>query len=45
MCSVDLNMDTISGTTYIEVVFSLPGADKHFIGNALCSFDNSVTQL
>jgi hypothetical protein len=24
-CSVDLSMDTISGTPYIEVIFSLPG--------------------
>jgi hypothetical protein len=37
---------TISGTTHIKTIFSFsPGTGKHFIGNALCHSDDSVTQL
>jgi len=46
MCSVDLNMATISGTTHIKTIFNFwPGTDMHLSGNALCSSDDSVTQL
>jgi hypothetical protein len=32
--------------THIKIIFSsLPGIGKHFIGNILCTSDNSVTQL
>jgi hypothetical protein len=44
--SVDLNMDTISGTTHIKTIFSFwTGTGRHFRGNALCSFDDFVTHL
>jgi hypothetical protein len=46
MCSVDLNIGTTSGTKHIRTIFSIwTGTDKHFIGNALCSSDDSDTQL
>jgi hypothetical protein len=46
MCPVYLNMGTISGMTHIKMTFSLsPGTDKHFIGNSLCSSENSVMQF
>jgi len=46
MCLVDLSMDTISGTIYINTIFSfLPCINEHFTGNVLCSSDNSVMQL
>jgi midasin (ATPase involved in ribosome maturation) len=46
MCSADLNMATISGTTHIQMIFSFwTGTGKRFIGKALCSSDGSVTQL
>jgi hypothetical protein len=46
MCSADLNMGTISGTTHIKTIFSFsPGKGKHFIRNALCSSDDYVIQL
>jgi hypothetical protein len=40
-------MATINGTTtHIQTVFSFwTGTNKHFIGNALCSSDGSVTRL
>jgi hypothetical protein len=39
-------MGTISDTTHFKTMFSFwPGTDKHFIGNALCCSDGSVTQL
>jgi len=45
MCSVDLNMDTVSGMTHIKMIFSFsPGVSKHFIGNPLCSSNNPVKQ-
>jgi len=45
-CSAGLNMGTVSGTTHIKTIFSFsPGTEKHFTGNALCSSDDSVTQL
>jgi len=46
MCSVDLNMGPISGTTYIKMVFSfLPDIGNHFTGNTLWTSDDSVMQL
>jgi hypothetical protein len=46
ICSVGLNMDTITGTTDMKMIFSFsPVTGSHFIGNALCSSDDSVTQL
>jgi len=46
LCSVDFNMAAISSTTHIKTTFSVsPGIAKHFTGNALCSSDDSVTQL
>jgi len=46
MCLVQLNIGITSGTTHIKTIFSLsPGTDKNFIGNALCSSDDSITQL
>jgi len=46
MCSADLNMGTISGTTRIKTIFSFwTGIGKHFIGNALCRSADSVMQL
>jgi len=37
---------TISVTTHIRTIFNAsPGIGKYFIGNALCSSDDSVTQL
>jgi hypothetical protein len=46
MCSVALNMATISGTTNIKTIFSFsPCSGIHFSGNALCSSNDSVTQL
>jgi hypothetical protein len=42
----DDNMVFISGTTHIKTIFSfLSGTGKHFIGNALSSSKDSVTQL
>jgi len=42
MCSVDVN----SGTTHIKTIFSFwRGIGKHFTGNALCSYDDSVTEF
>jgi hypothetical protein len=38
-------MGTISGTTHITTCSLSPGTGKNFIGNALCSSDDSVTQL
>jgi hypothetical protein len=39
-------MGTIGGTTHIKTIFSFwTGTGKHFIGNALCSSDDSVMQL
>jgi hypothetical protein len=39
-------MGTISGTTHMKAILSsLPGTGKHFVGNELCSSDDSVTQL
>jgi hypothetical protein len=38
MCSVDINMGIISGTTHIKMIFnSLPATGKEFTVNALCS--------
>jgi hypothetical protein len=38
-------MGAITGTTHIKTMFSAsPGTGKHFIGNAPCSSDDSVTQ-
>jgi hypothetical protein len=38
-------MGPISGTTRIKTIFSFsPGTGKHFIGNAFCNSDDSVTQ-
>jgi hypothetical protein len=38
--------DTISGTTHFKTIYSSwTGTHEHFIGNALCSFDDSVTQI
>jgi hypothetical protein len=46
MCSADFNMDTISDTTHIKMIFSfLICTGKHFIGNAFCSYDDSVTKF
>jgi len=46
MFLVDPNRGTISGTTHIKTIFSFSsGTGKHFIGNALCSSDDSVTHL
>jgi anti-anti-sigma regulatory factor len=46
MCSVDVSMGTIIGTIHIKTIFSLsPSTGKRFIGNVLCSSDDSVTQL
>jgi len=46
MCSVYLNMDTVSDKTHIQTIFNFsPGVGVHFIGNALCSSDVSVEQL
>jgi len=46
MCSVDLNRGTISAMTHIKMIFSFsPDTTKHFIGNVLCSCDDSVTEL
>jgi len=46
MCSVDLNMGTISGMTNIKMIFSSwPGIGKQFIVNELHSSEDSVTQL
>jgi glucuronate isomerase len=40
MCSVDLNMGTISGTTHTKTIFSFwLGTGKRFIGNTLYSSD------
>jgi len=45
MCSIDLNMGTISSTVHIKTIFNfLSGMSKDFIGNTLCSSDNSVMQ-
>jgi len=45
-CSVGLNMVTISDKTHIKTIYSLSsGICKYFIGNALCSSDDSVTHL
>jgi len=39
-------MGTNSGTTHVQTIFSFsPGTGKHFTNNALCSSDDSVTQL
>jgi hypothetical protein len=39
-------MGTISGMTYIKIIFSfLSGTGKHFIGYTLSSSDDSVMQL
>jgi len=39
-------MGTNSGTTHIKTIFSfLPKIENHFIGNVLCSCDDSVTEL
>jgi hypothetical protein len=44
--SLELSVVTIGGTTHIKTIFSFsPGIGKHFIGNALCSSDDSVTGL
>jgi len=44
--SEELNMGTISSMTHAKPIFSFsPGTGKHFIGNALCSPDDFVTQL
>jgi len=46
MCSVNLNVGAITGTTLIKTLFSFsPSIDKHLIGKTLCSSDDSVTQL
>jgi len=46
MCSVDLNMGTISGTTHIKTIYSsLAGIGKNFTGTTLCISDDSVMQL
>jgi hypothetical protein len=46
MCAAGLNMGTITGRTHINMTFSFwTASGKHFIGNALCSSDDSVTQL
>jgi hypothetical protein len=46
MSSSVLNMGTISGKIHIMTILSFwPGVAKHFIGDALCSSDASVTQL
>lgn len=46
MCSVDLNLDTISGTTHFKVIFSfLTGIGQHFIGNTHCRSNSLFTQL
>jgi hypothetical protein len=46
ICSVDLNMATISGKTHIKTIFSFSqGTGKNFICNALCSSEDSFTQL
>jgi hypothetical protein len=43
MCSVDLNMGTVSSITHIKMIFSfLPGSENHFVHNALSSSDDSV---
>jgi hypothetical protein len=37
MCSADLNMGAISGTTHIKKIFSLwTGTGRHFIRNKFC---------
>jgi hypothetical protein len=39
-------MGTISDTMRMKTIFSFsPATDKHFVGNALCSSDDFVTQL
>jgi hypothetical protein len=39
-------MGNTIGTTHIKTAFSLlPGTGKHFIGNALCRSDDSVTNF
>jgi hypothetical protein len=46
MCPADLNVDTIGGTIHIKMTFSVfPGTGKHFVGNAVCSSNNSPPQL
>jgi len=41
MCSIALDIATISGTTHIKTFSFWPGAGKHFSGNALCNPDKS----
>jgi hypothetical protein len=39
-------MVTINGMTHLKKIFSLwTGTEKRFIGNTLCSSDDSATQL
>jgi hypothetical protein len=39
-------MGTVRGKTHIKMILSFwTGTGKHFIGNVLCSSDDSVTQL
>jgi len=46
MCSVDLNMGIVSGTTHIKMIFTfLLGTGKHFIGKAPRSSYDSVIRL
>jgi hypothetical protein len=46
MCSVHLNMGTISDPTHIKTILSFSlSAGKHSIGNTLCNSDGSVAQF
>jgi hypothetical protein len=47
MCSaISIWAPLVAGTTHIKTIFSfLTGTGSHFIGNELCSSDDSVTQL